>query len=374
MTTVPSVEVLIVDDNERNLLVLKNILDKAGISSLAVNSGKEAIRLANEQMPELILLDIMMPEVDGYTVCKELKSNSATKDIQIIFISALTSKEDILLGFESGGVDYITKPFHKDEVLARVKAQLTIKQQKVKLEESNALLKEALATKDRLFSIISHDLIGPIVNIGNVLKLLLTPGLSQEDANEFITGAIHSNSTTLDLLKNLLSWAKSQRNEIRFNPHNIDVAIIINDSINLMHGIALEKNIRIINQFPAQLTCFADENMLTLILRNLLSNALKYSQSEGRVVLSAHQDSEWLTIHVKDEGVGIHSDDIPKIFDTSQHFTTPGTAYEKGHGLGLTLCKEFAELHGGFLEVTSEPGKGSDFSVSIPSRTSSFRH
>jgi two-component system sensor histidine kinase/response regulator len=366
--------VMLVDDNEKNIVVLQSFLNRAGISSFSVTSGQEAIRLARELHPELILLDIMMPETDGYTVCETLKNDPQTRDISIIFISALNSKEDIIHGFELGGIDYITKPFNKEEVLARVKTHLTLKSQQKQLEQANTLLREALATKDRLFSIISHDLMGPIVNISNVMKLLIDSELPRPEQLEFLNGALSSNASTLELLKNLLSWAKSQRNEIRFNPHNIDVSIIINDNIKLMQGIMSEKKIYTANRIRQTLMCFADENMLTLVFRNLLSNAIKYSHPQSTIEIYHQEEDDWMTFCVRDNGVGIAPDNIRLILDAGEHFTTPGTAYEKGHGLGLTLCKEFVEMHGGKLIIESEPENGSLICFSIPKHLTDFKH
>ncbi len=367
--------VLVVDDNERNLMVLQNILEKASIPCKTTLSGQEALLLAMQAPPSLVLLDIMMPEMDGITVCRKLKETKLTHDIPIIFISALTSKEDVLQGFEAGGVDYITKPFHKEEVLARVKAHLTIVSQKRELQEINQKLSEALATKNRLFSIISHDLMGPIVNINNVLNIAVNQPMEQETLIDFLKDALTANTSTLELLRNLLAWAKNQRNEINFNPHNIDVSIIINDNIKLLKGFWTEKKLHIVNHVKDPIICFADENMLTIIFRNLISNAIKYSYEGGKIeIFYSETKNEKIKFCVKDEGMGISSENLQKILNRFEHFSTPGTNYEKGHGLGLTLVQDFVNAHKGTLEIESEPGKGSLFCFSIPQNLSDFPH
>lgn len=370
-----SMWVLVVDDNDRNLMVLQSILERASIPCKTTPSGQEALLLAMQAPPSLVLLDIMMPEMDGITVCKRLKEIEYTRDIPVIFISALTSKEDVLLGFEAGGVDYITKPFHKEEVLARVKAHLTIIRQKRELQETNQKLKEAIATKDRLFSIISHDLIGPVVNINNVLNIAVNQPMEKEMMIDFLRDALAANTSTLELLKNLLAWAKNQRNEINFNPHNIDISIIINDNLNLLKGLWAEKKLSIINHIKSPMICFADENMLTIIFRNLISNAIKYSYEGGKIeIFSSETENNKIKFCIKDEGTGIEPDNLYRILNRYEHFTTPGTNYEKGHGLGLTLVQDFVTAHQGTLEVKSEPGKGSLFCFSIPKNLSDFPH
>ncbi|HAW58193.1 MAG TPA: hypothetical protein DCX03_04125 [Bacteroidales bacterium] len=370
----PSNWVLIVDDNENNLVYLQNILQRADISCKTTTQGKECLNLCMNDPPSLILLDVMMPEMNGYEVCKRLKESEITRDIPVIFISALISKEDILKGFEMGGVDYITKPFHKEEVLARVKAHLTIVTQQKKLELMNRELKEALAVRDRLFSIISHDLIGPILNIENALKLLIEERLSVEERFDFLQESLNAASSTLDLLKNLLSWAKNQIEGIDYNPHNVDVSIIIGDILNLFQRMQKEKKIDIINHIQESLICFADENMLHLIFRNLISNALKYSYEGGKIEILHHNERDSMVFEIMDKGKGIATEEVEKILDPIQFYSTPGTAYEKGHGLGLRLCKEFIEIHGGELKIISEPGKGSIFRFSIPQNLTNLKH
>ncbi|MDK2908676.1 MAG: two-component system, sensor histidine kinase and response regulator [Bacteroidales bacterium] len=367
--------VLVVDDNDRNLMVLQSILEKVSIPCKTSTSGKEALLLAMQSPPALVLLDIMMPEMDGITVCKKLKEIEHTRDIPVIFISALTSKEDVLQGFEAGGVDYITKPFHKEEVLARVKAHLTIIRQKRELQETNQKLKEAIATKDRLFSIISHDLIGPVVNINNVLNIAVNQPMEKELLIEFLRDALAANTSTLDLLKNLLAWAKNQRNEINFNPHNIDVSIIIDDNLNLLKGLWTEKKLTVINHIQSPMMCFADENMLTIIFRNLISNAIKYSYEGGKIeICCTETEQNKIKFCVIDEGTGIEPENLQRILNRYEHFTTLGTHYEKGHGLGLTLVQDFVTAHKGILEIETEPGRGSRFCFSIPKNLSDFPH
>jgi len=367
--------VLVVDDNDRNLMVLQSILEKVSIPCKTSTSGKEALLLAMQTPPALVLLDIMMPEMDGITVCKKFKEIEHTRDIPVIFISALTSKEDVLQGFEAGGVDYITKPFHKEEVLARVKAHLTIIRQKRELQETNQKLKEAIATKDRLFSIISHDLIGPVVNINNVLNIAVNQPMEKELLIEFLRDALAANTSTLDLLKNLLAWAKNQRNEINFNPHNIDVSIIIDDNLNLLKGLWTEKKLTVINHIKSPMMCFADENMLTIIFRNLISNAIKYSYEGGKIeIFCTETDQNKIKFCVIDEGTGIEPENLQRILNRYEHFSTPGTNYEKGHGLGLTLVQDFVSAHKGILEIETEPGRGSRFCFSIPKNLSDFPH
>lgn len=358
--------ILMVDDHPRNLQVLGAILKKHDYSIAVARSGEQALEFVQEVTPDLILLDIMMPLMDGFEVCRRIKSNPATKDIPIIFVTALDSPQDKLTGFQQGGVDYITKPFHQDEVLARVKAHTTIRQQQKELIEKNKLLEEANQTKNRLFSIIAHDLLGPVSNVTEVLKLMAEGIFNQEEQADFTQSALKSSQQTLLLLKNLLFWAKNQRREIDFSPHLINLYILLADNTLLLEGLAKEKNITVELNCDENLNAFADENMLTTVIRNLLSNAIKYTKEEGMITLSAKSTNEGIEIVVKDNGIGIDQENIRQILDPLIHFSTPGTHYEKGTGLGVSLCVEFINRHSGRLLIESEPGSGSSFIIKLP--------
>lgn len=361
---------LMVDDHPKNLQVLGAILRKFNYNIAVARSGQQAIDFVSSVIPDLILLDIMMPQMDGFEVCERLKQDERTAGIPIIFVTALDSHQDKLRGFASGGVDYITKPFHQEEVVARVKAQLTIQQQRKELSHTNTRLKEANITRDRLFQIIAHDLLGPVANVAEVLKLLNYETLTPVERAEFTQGALLSVQQTHSLLKNLLYWAKSQNQEIDCNPSRSIPSQTAEECITLLSGQAKEKEIALHNLIPTSLIINADVNMLTTIFRNLISNAIKYSNS-GTIVKIGIEDAEitpndQVVFYVQDFGVGIDPSNIEKILDPQLHFSTPGTKYEKGVGLGLSLCIDFIHRHGGELKVTSELGKGSKFSFSLP--------
>jgi len=205
--------ILIVDDQAQNLQVLAATLSKLEVKTVAATSGKQVLAVAFNNPPDLILLDIMMPEVDGYQVCKELKENELTKDIPIIFITAKTQTEDIVQAFEYGAVDYITKPFNHTELLKRVTLQLQLKKYRDDIKQKNAELEQLNATKDKLFSIIAHDLRGPMGNLRNVLDLLVDSNsdISADERERFLVLLRDTTTQTYYLLENLLSWSLSQR-------------------------------------------------------------------------------------------------------------------------------------------------------------------
>lgn len=243
-----------------------------------------------------------------------------------------------------------------------------IEEQNVELKQSEQKLKELNTTKDMLFSIIGHDLRGPIGSFKSLIELMLSNyDLSDTKRLIDILQVIQKTAnSTYDLLENLLSWAKYQRNEIIYVPEKIVLNEIISLTIDLFTELAQNKHIKIIDYTPVNTIIFADKNMLMTILRNLISNAIKFTSSEKQIHIFTDKNENEYLITIKDQGIGIKSDDLPKLFQNTINFTTFGTNGEKGSGLGLLLCKDFVEKHGGKIWVESELGKGSEFKFTIP--------
>ena len=239
------------------------------------------------------------------------------------------------------------------------------------LKASEAKLKDLNATKDRFFSIIAHDLKGPfngIIGLSEILK---------EDAENIDTstiaeyaGMINSSAQqTHRLLDNLLKWARMQEGKMSFNPVRNVLHKVVGEVILLFADLAERKKIVLLNQVPTQMTVDADTEMLKTILRNLISNAVKFTNANGIVSIEATDVDSWVEIVVADNGNGIRAEDIYKLFKVDIAFSTRGTENERGTGLGLVLCKEFVEKHGGNLTVESKPGKGSRFKFTLPFKT-----
>ena len=353
--------VLIADDNTNNLRVLANILESDRIKVATVRDGIRAMKFIEKKKPDLVLMDVLMPGMDGYRVCARLKEQSENRDIPVIFISALNQTEDKLKGFECGGVDYITKPFRREEVLARVNAQLTLKHA---LEE----LRNANAAKDKLFSIVAHDLRGPIASLAGMLEVIVVNPemLGDDDSPMFLNELAFSARTLLHLIENLLSWAKNQRDAITYKPETICVNDIIDTQLNIFSGMAREKGVNLKARVDARIHVFADSDTIMTVMRNLLSNALKFTSETGEVEIGAERQGDIVEISIGDTGVGIPAERLETLFQGREQTTTFGTRNEKGSGLGLLLCKEFVENNGGTIRAESEPSKGSRFIFTLP--------
>jgi two-component system, sensor histidine kinase and response regulator len=369
--TVPSI--IIVDDNINNLHVLAHILRNKGFKVATVKDGFKALKFIQQKKPDLILLDIMMPEMDGYEVCKNLKSNDTTKDIPIIFITALSNTEDKIQGFELGCVDYITKPFRKEEVFSRVNVHLTLKYAQEELKIANRKLRIANATKDKFFSIIAHDLRGPVASLTGLLEMAaMNPDfLDRADRSEIFLELKSSAQNVYHLLENLLSWAKNQQSIMRCHPEKIYLRPVVKNVISLFSTAAKQKGITLHSEVQNDTTVFADTDMVMAILRNLISNAVKFTPDSGHIYIGAKTCNGFIEVTVKDTGAGISDDYLDKLFQEEIHITTYGTRNEKGSGLGLLLCKEFVEKNGGQIRLENRPNHGSRFIFTLPAEPQS---
>lgn len=360
--------VIVVDDNTNNLHVLANILRNNGLKVATVKDGFKALKFIKQKKPDLILLDIMMPEMDGYEVCKRLKNDSDTVEIPIIFITALNNTEDKIKAFEHGCVDYIAKPFRKKEVYARVIAHLNLRQAQKQLKIANNKLRISNATKNKLFSIIAHDLRGPMSSLAGMLEMVaINPAfLDNADRLEILNEMKLSAQNTYHLLENLLSWAKSQQEYIRFQPQIFYLNPMLKKIMRLFYSVAKQKNISMCSKVSDHLRVFADIDLMMTVFRNLISNALKFTGDSGKVTISAKPYGSFVEITLSDTGVGISENLQHKLFRKDEMLSTYGTRNEKGSGLGLLLCKEFIEKNGGHLRIESQLEQGSRFIFSIP--------
>ena len=353
--------ILIVDDTPKNIQVLSSILHDKGYNICISTSGIQALESLKTEVPDLILLDIQMPEMDGFEVCKLLKSNPETKDIPVIFLTAVIEHEKILEGFELGAVDYITKPFNISELTARVATHIEISRSRAKLTELNA-------TKDKFFSIISHDLRSPLGTILGFSQLLLEnlDQYSTDQTRKFIDNIYQTTKNTYELLQNLLDWSILQTGKLtqKIEKNNLK---IIADDISLLYGnIAESKGIILQNNILSDVYINCDIEMTKTVFRNLISNAIKFTNSDGLVSVNFIKNASDIEIQISDSGVGIAPENLPYLFLIEKNISTTGTNNEKGTGLGLILCKELIERQDGKIWVESNSGIGTTFKFTLP--------
>ncbi len=359
-------KVLIVDDVPTNVMLVQAILKKEGYTLLTCDSGPKALKIAQEKHPNLILLDIMMPEMDGYEVLQHLKSNPETNDIPVIIMSALSDMQSIVKGYQLGAIEYVTKPFQREELLKRVAHRFelfSIKRIKQELETT-------IESRDTLYSVIAHDLRSPLGSLKMMINAILLMVDKKSVGDEVFEMLQMINKTSEEiflLLDNLLKWAKNRLNRQQMMRQQTDINGIIASTADIYIPMGKQKGVTIVtSDINTRLIGMVDIEMLKTIVRNLISNALKFSFDGGTITLKSHTEGDFVIVKVIDTGKGIKQEDQSKLLNQHTHFTTYGTNNEKGSGLGLMLIKDFVELHGGKLWFESEgEGKGTTFLFSL---------
>ena len=236
------------------------------------------------------------------------------------------------------------------------------------LQEKNQELEKAISTRDTFFGLIAHDLRAPIGSAWQAIQLLQDGhgNLAKEDEQFFIDEAYKRLTSVFELTKDLLAWANVQKQQIKYTPEEFNIGELIIKRVAHMKEDAEVKNISLLSENVANVPVFADRNMIKTVLRNLISNAIKFTHEEGQVTVSTQDQGNQVIICIDDTGVGISAESQKKLFQIDEHCGTEGTAGERSSGLGLTLCKEFVEIHKGRIWVSSEEGKGSKFCFSLP--------
>jgi two-component system, sensor histidine kinase and response regulator len=357
-------KILIVDDEEYSLDLLKSLLEKEYQVECAEN-GFSALKKVDSFLPDLILLDVMMPGLNGFEVCKKINSNSKYADIPIIMITARVDEDDIKEGFDNGAIDYIRKPFTVLEVLLRVKNVLKMRRSILQLKELNTI-------KDEFVSMVSHDLKSPLTTIAGYCEILL-----DEKSNSNLTPKQHKmlkeiqNSSRYqhEIIKNLLNLSMLDSGKMKLNKREFLLIDAINASIDELKFKIDKKKIDIKINVDDNLKIFADFYRIIQVLMNIIANSLKYTDNGGVIDIDTHKKSDSIIVSIKDTGIGISQEDIEKIFNPYQIFSTHGVKGEKGTGLGLNICMRIINAHDGKIWVESEVGKGSSFYFMIPDQT-----
>lgn len=362
-------KILIVDDVMSNVLLLKVLLTNEKFAIATASNGRQALEQVEKENPDLVLLDVMMPDMSGFEVAQHLKSNPNTADIPIIFLTALNSTADIVKGFQVGANDFISKPFNKEELIIRVTHQISLVAAKRLILSKTEELQRTIAGRDKLYSVIAHDLRSPMGSIKMELNMLILNLPSEKIGAEMYELLTMANQTTEDvfsLLDNLLKWTKSQIGKLNVVYQDVDLVEVTDGVIEIFSMVASLKKIRIREMKPEKMMVNADIDMLKTVVRNLLSNAIKFSKENSEVLVKMEEVDGMAVVSVQDYGCGISEEGQKKLLHTDTHFSTFGTNNEEGSGLGLLLCKDFVVKNGGKLWFTSKEGEGSIFSFSIP--------
>ena len=361
-------KILIVDDVMSNVLLLKILLTNEKFQVCTANCGNACIEQARKEHPDLILLDVMMPDINGFDTAVIMKKDDELKDIPIIFLTALNTPQDLVKGFQVGASDFLTKPFNKEELIMRVMQQISLVAAKRIIQKQNKELKATLNNRDKMYSVIAHDLRSPMASIRMVLNLVVQSTSADTVGPELYTlldQANRESEEVHDLLDNLLKWTKSQTGRLNVVLQDLDLNDIIPGVVEIFEMIAQTKHITLdLQKTEAPLKVHADNDMLKTVMRNFMSNAIKFSPENSTIQILMANEGDFARVSVKDQGVGIAADRLDTIFHKGE--TTYGTGGEEGSGLGLQLCQDFARKNGGDCYVESVEGQGSTFSFTVP--------
>ena len=361
-------KILIVDDVVSNVLLLKILLTNEKFQVCTASNGKQCIEVAQNEHPDLILLDVMMPDLNGFDTAVILKKDPTTQEIPIIFLTALNNPNDLVKGFQVGANDFLTKPFNKEELVMRVMHQIQLVAAKRIIVRQNEELKRTISNRDKMYSVIAHDLRSPMASIRMVLNLavnVVSPEMVGDEIFGLLDKANRESEETHDLLDNLLKWTKSQTGRLNVVYQDIDLDDIVPGVVDIFKMIAEMKKIDL-KYLPAEekLTVRADNDMIKTIIRNFLSNAVKFTPAGKGIEVFYTREGDFARVSVRDHGVGVEPERVETIFHKGE--TTYGTGGEEGSGLGLQLCQDFARKNGGEAQVESTLGEGSTFSFTIP--------
>lgn len=353
--------ILIIDDNPMNLAMASFILEDFGFNTCTAESGEAGIAELENELPALILLDVEMPDMNGYDVCRKIKEVEAWKEIPIIFLTGKKETENVVEGFEAGGVDYIGKPFEKDELKVRVDNHIEIAELRKTVLNMNS-------SRDKLYSIIAHDIRSPLSGILQTIDAIdqgyFDP--SSEDFKEMMSHLKTRTKDTFTLLTSLLQWTRFQDEKVLTQPKQTDLFVVLNSCVQLLEANAASKTISLHLNMKESLMAFCDEVSIHTVFRNIISNAIKFTPNEGSITIDGKVDDSLATVTIKDSGVGMSSNAISNIFEKNQHFTSSGTQNEQGTGLGLMLVKDFVKKNNGTIKVESEIGVGTTFIIQLP--------
>jgi len=371
--------ILIVDDEPNNLKVLYNLLIDNDFEVRAARDGKTALQAAQDDPPNLILLDIKMPEMDGYEVCERLKGDERTRDIPVIFISALNQTEDIIRAFTKGGVDYITKPFQFEEVKARVNTHLTIVHQREHVLMQQQQI-EAMRQRDRdLFDQLTdmreqfvrsaaHDLKSPLSLIGGYASLMtkFEEVRSNPQLMECVDEIAVSCDEMLHLITSMLDYIRLQA---AIGPSYVvtELGELVRQQARQQQQQANRREIELkVIAAATELIVNVDPKLIARVVDNLLTNAIKYSPEGTTVTIKMERSKGNAAVHISDQGKGIPEYDLQTIFQPFYRTSEAAQSEISGTGLGLSIVKEVVEQHYGRVQVESEIGKGSTFSFYLP--------
>lgn len=360
--------ILVAEDNPIHSLILENILRMQGYGVLLADSFDKAFSILSKDHVDLILMDVIMGDMSGFDIVKTIMETPEYQDIPVIFITSLDSTEDIIRGFDAGAVDYIRKPFEPQILLRRVRQQINLLYQRKIIEAQKKSLEAAIASRDQIYAIISHDLRTPIASLKMILNILSLQEVhkDQESLRQMVYSGNDIAEQLFSLLDNLLKWTKSRLGMLSFVPQSVQFDEVIFGVVEVLRPTALLKDITIETCIESCITIYFDTDILKSVIRNLLINALKFSHKGSSVKILLYSEGSCAVMEVVDTGIGMDESIQKSIRESLPSGSRPGTANEQGSGLGLWIVKQFVQGKEGEFFFESVENQGSKFGLRIP--------
>jgi two-component system sensor histidine kinase/response regulator len=367
-------QALIVDDDPTSARLVRKYLQRAGHDVVTRADGRSGLERALSDPPDIIILDVMMPGLDGLEVCRALRSVEATRDLPVIFLSARSDLGDRVAGLDQGAVDYLVKPFAPEELLARVRAALRTKHLQDKLRQANVDLRAADQNRQELVSMLAHDIRGMLGAVSSAVEMARADleDLPSRDAHRFLGIAERNTTELVDLATNLLDSYRLDEGRLRPRRERVNLAAVAEDVVDRLAGQAQHRDVHIDVIGDPVDGILGDRDVLSRVLLNLVTNALKFSPAGGTITidleskLPAPGGLDGTVVAVRDEGPGIAIEDRARLFERFTTLALPNGRRPVGSGLGLAFCHKVIDLMGGEIWVESEPGSGSTFAFVLP--------
>jgi|GEM_PF-510903 Signal transduction histidine kinase len=355
-------KILVVDDEPGNLFLLEGLLAEEGFEVITALNGHDAVAAARKELPDVILLDIMMPELTGMDVLEILQKDMLTANIPVIMVTAKVEAEDVEEALSKGAVEYIKKPINEVEMLARLRTTIRLKTQEEKL-------RELLKSKEDFIAMVSHDVRGPFASIAGFAELLLMDenlsGSLNKDHKEFLNLIIDTSNYIYDYFNKLLSWANLGGQELSLQKEKVPLAKLVRVAEVVYKSKIDEKNLSISIDIDDGYHAMVDPAYFSQVINNLISNAIKYSRFGGEIRISLTSESKRSFFKVADNGIGMPNISEDELFGKTFHKSTRGTHGEKGTGVGLRICKMILDAHGFGFSFSSRANEGAEFIVEI---------
>ena len=370
--------ILVVDDTPDNIALLSSLL-KDQYRTKVATGGEAALKIAGSaDPPDLVLLDIMMPEMDGYEVCRRLKENERLKDVPVIFLSALNETMDKVKAFGMGGVDYVTKPFQCEEVQARVATHLKLRRLQMELEKQNRQLQENYeqlnrlnAQKDEFLRIASHDLKNPltcILGYAALVEEIVKPGTAMTPEMYNCVERITRQCRVMQkIIVDFLDFQAMEDGQFKLTPKPADLNELVRAAVENNAGYAAGKTISVSLSLEPELPRITvDGSRISQIAENLVNNAIKFSPKGRQVAIHTRSGEGFVLVEVRDTGPGLTDADLQKLFVKYAKLSNKPTGGEKSSGLGLAICKKLIDLHRGQIGARNNSEGGATFWFQLP--------